>query len=65
MSAWHHGGPRNGAPTMTPSMQVALKDLTLDHLYVVHGGEGGWPMADRVTAVAAADVFNALPRVGG
>lgn len=39
------------APKLTPSMGIALQDLELENLYVVHGGIHSWDMADRVRAV--------------
>jgi predicted AAA+ superfamily ATPase len=44
---------RREAPELTPSMRVALADLRLDELTVVHAGKESWPMADGVRAVAA------------
>ena len=39
------------APTLTPSMRVALQDLALEHLYVVYPGRRRYALADRVEAV--------------
>jgi predicted AAA+ superfamily ATPase len=39
------------APRLTPSMQIALRDLKLDFLYVVYPGERRYFLADRVEAV--------------
>ena len=38
-------------PRMTKSMHVAVKDLGLEDLYVVHPGVGAFPLAQNVTAV--------------
>lgn len=38
-------------PTTTKSMRVALQDLHLDHLYVVHPGEHCFPLDEAVTAI--------------
>jgi hypothetical protein len=43
---------RTTAPQMTPSMRSALTDLRLHRLDVIHAGEGTFPLADRVRAVA-------------
>ncbi len=43
---------RTDAPAITKSMRIALEDLRLDHLYVVHPGEATFPLAARVTALA-------------
>jgi predicted AAA+ superfamily ATPase len=52
---------RTTSPRLTPSMRAVLADLKLDRLYVVHAGDAGWPMADRVQAVPAAELLKTLP----
>jgi predicted AAA+ superfamily ATPase len=47
---------RTSSPTLTPSMRIALSDLRLDSLHVVHAGPRGFEMADRVRAVPLSDV---------
>lgn len=42
---------RSTAPAMTPSMRMALKDLKLDSLTVIHAGRTAFPMAPGVRAV--------------
>ena len=42
---------RVDAPTLTPSMRIALSDLRLDALYVVYAGKRRYKLADRVEAV--------------
>ena len=42
---------RADAPGVTPSMRVALQDLKLDALYVVHPERHRFTMAERVEAV--------------
>jgi len=42
---------RMDAPRLTPSMQIALSDLALDHLTVIYPGDRPYPLADRVTVV--------------
>ncbi len=60
---------RADAPTLTPSMRIALADLKLDHLAVLYPGEKPYALADRVTVVPftalAGDRLTALfpPRV--
>jgi uncharacterized protein len=39
---------RKDAPTMTPSMRIAMSDLKLDELHVVYPGERSYPLADGV-----------------
>lgn len=46
---------RVDAPTLTPSMRIALADLKMDELHVVYPGERCYPLADRVTAVPLAE----------
>lgn len=45
---------RTVAPRVTPSMRIALADLKLDRLDVIHAGEHTFPMGDRLRAVALA-----------
>jgi uncharacterized protein len=42
---------RVDAPTLTPSMRIALSDLRLDALYVVYAGKRRYKLAERVEAV--------------
>lgn len=42
---------RADAPRLTPSMRIAMADLKLDALYVVHPGLHRFPLADGVEAV--------------
>ena len=61
------GGRRYGfevkraeAPAMTQSMRVALEDLRLSRLDVVHAGETSYPLAPKVRAIAASQLVNEL-----
>ena len=47
---------RTSTPKVTPSMRLAIAELDLDHLYVVHPGSESFPLSDTVTAVAASRV---------
>jgi predicted AAA+ superfamily ATPase len=47
---------RADAPTMTPSMRIALNDLKLDRLVVVYPGERRYALADRVDVIPLADL---------
>lgn len=40
-------------PTVTPSMRIAMKDLQLSRMHVVHAGKDTFPLADDITAIAA------------
>jgi predicted AAA+ superfamily ATPase len=59
---------RTSAPTRTRSMEVALTDLRLDHLFVIHAGERSFPIAERIAAVAIGRLWSDLetltPTVG-
>jgi hypothetical protein len=52
---------RADAPRMTPSIRIALDDLGLERIAVVHPGEHRYPIAERVEAVPLA----ALAEPGG
>ena len=65
---WARGARRLGievkftsAPTLTPSMRIALADLQLERLLVVHAGDDSWPMAERVEAVSIRTLTQRLP----
>ncbi len=49
---------RTSGPGVTPSMRIALEDLRLDHIDVVHSGNRTFPMADRIRAVALERVLS-------
>jgi predicted AAA+ superfamily ATPase len=42
---------RTVAPTLTRSMHIALEDLGLDSIDVIHAGDETFPLADRIRAV--------------
>lgn len=44
---------RTSAPSVTPSMRVALDDLRLERIDVLHAGKETFPLAERIRAVAA------------
>jgi len=48
---------RTDAPEVTKSMNIAMADLGLDELIVLHGGKESWPMAERIRAVAATQLL--------
>lgn len=50
-------------PAPTASMRVAIADLKLDHLYVLHAGKDTFPLGEQLTAVAAARLLEDLPRL--
>lgn len=51
---------RTTAPAITPSMRVALADLKLTRLDVIHAGDATFRLAPRIYAVAAAHLIDDL-----
>jgi uncharacterized protein len=47
---------RMDAPTLTPSMRIALDDLKLDRLVVTYPGERRYPLAERVEVIPMAEL---------
>jgi uncharacterized protein len=43
---------RTSAPAMTRSVHVAIEDLKLQRLDIVHAGDHSSPLAERVRAIA-------------
>ena len=57
---------RTDAPSLVPSMRIALADLALDALYVVYPGQRCYHLADRVQAVPLAALLpNPSPATPG
>jgi len=52
---------RTSAPSMTPSMYHALKDLKLSRLCIVHCGEKTFDLAKKVRAVSVHDLITLKP----
>ena len=50
---------RSDAPTLTPSMRIALTDLKLDELMVVYPGERRYRLAPRAEVVPLAELVGA------
>lgn len=48
-------------PSTTKSMRVAVQDLALDHLYVVHPGSHRFPLDETITAIPLPDLITLLP----
>jgi hypothetical protein len=51
---------RTSAPTATPSMHIALRDLRLQRLDVIHGGTRTFALHDRIRAVPLERVLDDL-----
>jgi uncharacterized protein DUF4143 len=49
---------RMDAPTLTPSMRIALNDLKLDRLVVVYPGDRRYALADRVEVVPLVELVD-------
>ncbi|MBI2525216.1 MAG: DUF4143 domain-containing protein [Candidatus Rokubacteria bacterium] len=52
---------RTSGPSVTRSMHVVLADLKLERLDVIHAGEGTFPLAPKIRAVAARRILADLP----
>lgn len=52
---------RTSGPSVTRSMHVALADLRLERLDVIHAGESTFPLAPKIRAVAARRILVDLP----
>lgn len=54
--AWGIEFKATDAPKTTRSMHIALEDLALAHLWVVHPGKERWKMDERITAIPLREV---------
>ena len=54
---------RADVPKITPSMRIAMDDLKLDALYVVHPGNKRYTLAERIEVVPLTH-FAARPDAG-
>ncbi|MCH9633740.1 MAG: hypothetical protein S4CHLAM7_04730 [Chlamydiae bacterium] len=50
------------APRMTKSMQIALQDLKLKHLYVIYPGEVDYPLSEQVTVKSLSNYLSDVAR---
>jgi uncharacterized protein len=51
---------RTSAPRLTRSMRIAVHDLKLERLFVIHAGEHLFPLAENITAVPISRISEAL-----
>ncbi len=51
---------RSSAPSVSAGLRVACDDLSPVHAYVVHGGDGRWPMGQGITAVSLLEMVQIL-----
>ena len=56
---------RADAPRVTPSMRIALEDVGLERIAVVHPGDRRYPIADRIEAVPLRDLATSQGLFGG
>jgi uncharacterized protein len=55
---WGFEFKRTSAPSMTRSLRAAIEWLGLEETFVIHAGDRTFPLAERVTAVAAARLLD-------
>ena len=51
---------RTASPRMTPSLRSAVETLGLDAAWIVHAGRATFPLAPRITAIAASRLLDDL-----
>lgn len=51
---------RTSAPKVTPSMRIALEDLQLDSITVLHAGTETFPLAERILAIPAYRIWESV-----
>ena len=39
------------APSLTPSMRIAVTELSLDHLWIVYPGNEAYPVTEKISAL--------------
>ncbi len=57
---WGFEIKRTSSPAITPSMRIALSDLRLQRLYVIHAGEHSFDLAKKIRALAISHLFDEL-----
>ncbi len=50
----------NEAPKITKSMHIAIKDLSLDYLWVIYPGAEEYPVTDKITVRPLAKLLNGI-----
>jgi len=53
----------NDSPSTTKSMRIALADLKLDHLWVVHPGSRRYALGDRLEAIGLEELVTQVRRI--
>jgi len=49
---------RTVAPSLTKSMRVAMEDLNLNRLYVIHAGDHSFPLGENIMAIRLMDLLS-------
>ena len=57
---WGFEVKRTSSPTITPSMRIALSDLKLQRLFVVHAGDHSFDMSKKIRAIALSHLLDEL-----
>lgn len=52
---------RTAAPSLSRSLMTAVKDLKIEHAFVIHAGDETFPLHERVTAISASRLLEDLP----
>lgn len=48
------------SPKITPSMKIAVRDLKLDSMYVIHAGDKSYKMAGKIHAISSKNIIKEL-----
>ena len=51
---------RTTQPSITPSMRIALSDLKLTELSVIHAGDATFPLSKEIRAITLQDLMAAI-----
>jgi predicted AAA+ superfamily ATPase len=57
---WGFEIKRTSSPAITPSMRIALSDLRLQRLFVIHAGEHSFDLAKKIRALAILHLIDEL-----
>ncbi|MBI4473890.1 MAG: ATP-binding protein [Acidobacteria bacterium] len=60
---WGFEFKNTSAPVMTKSMRVALEDLKLNGIFVIHSGADAYPLDERVEALPLTQMYTRLQRL--
>lgn len=54
---------RTTTPALTPSMRIAMSDLKLSHLDLIHGGDYSFPLDKKIRAVSLTNLLKEVKRL--